>query len=165
MEAPATRRRRLGSSPLCRGLTEPELDQILLIAEDVVVPKGGHVFKQGDLADALFFIARGRVQITKDAQPLATLGIGEVLGELSLFGGGHKRSASAQAESEVLVVRIPTRAFRKLIEAWNVAAMKIVCNLTEQLAERLVAINEKLVAASKSTKAKEERTAVQIWKL
>lgn len=164
MEAPATRRRRLGSSPLCRGLTEPELDEILAIAEDRVVPKGEFVFKQGDHADALFFIARGRVQISKDTQALAALGIGEVLGELSLFGGGHKRSASAKAESEVLVVRIPSRSFRKLLEVWNVATMKIVCNLTEQITERMVALNEKLIAATKTAKTKTD-PPLQIWKL
>ncbi len=165
MEAPHTRRRRLGTSPLCRGLTEPELDEILVIAEDRLVPKGEFVFKQGDLADALFFIARGRVQISKDTQALAALGVGEVLGELSLFGGGHKRSASAKAETEVLAVRIPSRAFRKLLDVWNVAAMKIVCNLSEQITERLVALNEKLVAATQTSKADESRTPLQIWKL
>ncbi|MBS1153785.1 MAG: hypothetical protein H6Q89_5483 [Myxococcaceae bacterium] len=165
MDAPHTRRRRLGASPLCRGLTEAELDEILAIAEDRQVAKGAHVFKQGDLADALFFIAQGRVQITKDEHALAALGTGEVLGELSLFGGGHRRSASARAESEVLVVRIPSRTFRKLLEVWNVGAMKIVCNLSEQLTERLVTLNEKLVAATKSTRADAQRAQLQSWKL
>lgn len=160
MEAPHTRRRRLASSPLCRGFTEGDLDEILQIAEDRVVPKGELIFKQGDLADAMFLIARGRVEISKDAQVLATLGIGEVLGELSLFGGGHKRSASAKAESEVMVVRLPTRAFRKLLEAWNVAAMKITCNLAEQLTERVVALNEKLIAATKKAEH-----PLHAWKL
>ncbi len=164
MEAPHTRRRRLASSPLCRGLTDAELDEILLIAEDRVVPKGDHVFSQGDLADAIFFIGRGRVEITKDTQVLASLGIGEVLGELSLFGGGHKRSASARAETEVMVVRIPSRAFRKLLDGWNVAAMKIVCNLTEQLTERMVALNDKLIAATKSSKP-DAKTPLQMWRL
>lgn len=163
MEAPHTRRRRLASSPLCRGFNEPDLDQILLIAEDVVVPKGGHVFKQGELADAMFFIARGRVEISKDDQVLASLGIGEVLGELSLFGGGHKRSASAKAETEVMVVRLPTRAFRKLLEQWNVAAMKITCNLAEQLTERVVALNEKLIAATKGPRP--SAPPLHLWKL
>lgn len=165
MDAPNTRRRKLGSSPQCRGLTDAELDEILLIAEERMIPKGGHVFKQGDLADAMFFIAKGRVQITKDAHVLAALGTGEVLGELSLFGGGHKRSASAQAESDVVVVRIPSRPFRKLLEVWNVGAMKIVCNLTEQLTDRLVAVSEKLVAVTKATKTNEQRAAVPSWKL
>ena len=143
-----------------RGRFQPRA--ILAISEDRTVMKGDFVFKQGELADALFFIARGRVEISKDAQVLASLGTGEVLGELSLFGGGHKRSATAKAESETVVVRIPSRPFRKLLDVWNVGAMKIVCNLSEQITERMVALNEKLIAATKTTRA---APPLQSWKL
>jgi CRP/FNR family cyclic AMP-dependent transcriptional regulator len=165
VDAPYVRRRRLSSSPLCRGLSETELDEILAIAEDVEVQNGKNVFKQGDPADSLFFVARGRIEISKDGQVLASLGIGEVLGELSVLGGSHKRSATARATTEVLVVRIATRTFRKLLEEWNVAAMKIVVNLAEQLTERMVSLNDKLIAANK----KDERPVVPVphshWKL
>jgi CRP-like cAMP-binding protein len=165
MESQNTRRLRLGASPLCRGLTDPELDVLLTIAEDRTVPRGAHVFKHGDLADGLFFIAKGHVQVlAKEGQPLALLSGGDVLGELSLFGGGHRRSASARAESDVIVVWIPVRPFRKLLEAWNVAAMKVVCNLTEQLAERFVVLSEKLVATSKPTSG-DPKAHVPHWKL
>jgi CRP-like cAMP-binding protein len=138
------RRRRLSSSPLCRGLTEAEVDEVLAISQDVTVPAGGFVFKQGELADGMFFIGRGRVEVTRDGQVLATLGIGEVLGELSVMGGGYKRSASAKAMSEVVAARIGVKDFRRMLEAWNVAAMKITVNLAYQLTERMVSLNEKL---------------------
>ncbi len=165
MDSPSIRRLRLSSSPLCRGLTDAELDSVLAVAEDRVVARGEHVFKQGDVADGLFFIARGRVQIVIDAQVVTVLNAGDVLGELSLFGGGHRRSAAAKAETELLVVWVPARPFRKMLEAWNVAAMKIVCNLTEQLTERFVALNEKLVAATRASKPEERASAVASWKL
>ncbi len=159
------RRLRLNSSPLCRGLTEPELDTILAIAEDRVVARGDTIFKQGDVSDGLFFIARGRVQIVIEAQVLTVLGPGDVLGELSLFGGGHRRSATAKAEGEVLVVWVPARPFRKLLEAWDLAALKIVCNLTEQLAERFLVLSDKFVAATRSARPDEQRAPVPSWKL
>ncbi len=165
MEPLHTRRRRLSASPLCRGLTETELDQVLQVTEEVTVKSGDHVFKQGELADGLFFIARGRVQVSKDGQPLAELGIGEVLGELSVLGGGHKRSASAKAMSETLVMRIPTKSFRKLLEVWNVAAMKITVNLAYQLTERVVTINEKMLEATKAQKQAAARLPQMQWKL
>jgi CRP-like cAMP-binding protein len=159
------RRRRLGSSPLCRGLNEAELDQVLAVTEELTIKAGDHVFKQGDLADGIFFIARGRVEVSKDGQGLAELGIGEVLGELSVLGGSHKRSASAKAQSETLVMRIPTKSFRKLLEAWNVAAMKITVNLAYQLTERLVTINEKMLEVTKAQKASAARGPHTPWKL
>jgi CRP-like cAMP-binding protein len=159
------RRKRLESSPLCRGLTEAELDQVLGITQEVTIKSGGWVFKQGEPADALFFIARGRVEVSKDEQALATLGIGEVLGELSVLGGGHQRSAAAKALSETLVMRIATRDFRKLLEQWNVAAMKITVNLAYQLTERVVSINEKMLELSKAQKATAARLPLHSWKL
>jgi CRP/FNR family transcriptional regulator, cyclic AMP receptor protein len=163
MEPLDVRRRRLSSSPLCRGLNESELDEMLAIIEDVVVPGGGYVFKQGDIADGLFFIGRGRVEVTRDGQLLATLGIGEVLGELSVLGGGYKRSASAKALSEVVAARVSMKAFRKLLEEWNVAAMKITVNLAHQLTERMVALNEKVLEATKKKDA--VTPTLHPWKL
>lgn len=162
MDPLPVRRKRLGSSPLCRGLTETELDQVLAVTQELIIKSGDHVFKQGDLADGIFFIARGRVDVSKDGQPLATLGIGEVLGELSVLGGGHKRSAAAKAQSETLVLRIGTKDFRLLLEKWNVAAMKITVNLAYQLTERLVSINEKMLEL---TKAKQAQAHHLHWKL
>lgn len=159
------RRKRLGASPLCRGLDEKELDQVLQVTHELTVKTGDHVFKQGDLADGLFFIARGRVEVQKDGQSLTQLGIGEVLGELSVLGGGHKRSASAKALSETLVMRIGTRDFRKLLEQWNVAAMKITVNLAYQLSERLVSNTEKMLEATKAQKASAARLPQMHWKL
>ncbi len=164
MEPLHDRRKRLGSSPLCRGLSDSELDQVLHVTEERTVKSGDHVFKQGDVADGLFFIARGRVEVTKDGQRLTELGIGEVLGELSVLGGTHKRSASAKALSETLVMRIGTRDFRKLLEEWNVAAMKITVNLAYQLTERMVNITEKMLEVKK-----EQKSAARVhpthWKL
>lgn len=160
-------RRLLSNSPLCRGLTESELDEVLAIAEAKKVASGDIVFKQGEVADALFFIARGSVEVTKDGQVLARLGSGEVLGELSVFGSTYVRSADAKALVEVEALKLPTRDFRKLLDGWNVAALKVVSNLAHQLSERIVVLNEKLVAATKAKKADagEARAALQNWKL
>lgn len=162
-------RRKLGASPAVRGLTTPELDEIIALAESRVVPPGDFVFKQGDLADALLIIVQGRVEVVKNEQVLATLGIGEVLGELSLFGGTQRRSAAAKATSETLLLRIPSKAFRRLLDASNVAALKVVCNVAHQIAERLTILNEKLIEARKPAKgapgSHELGSALHGWKL
>lgn len=135
---------------------------MLAISRDLRVEANEFVFKQGDPSDALLFIGLGRVEVSRDGQVLATLGIGEALGELSVLGGGYKRSASAKALSEVVAVRVDIREFRKLIEKWNVAAMKITVNLAHQLSERMTALTERVVAAEKK---KEPTTSLPHWKL
>lgn len=165
MESRDTLRRRLSNSPVCSGLNEKELDELLGLAESRLVPMSDVVFKQGDPADSMCFIAQGRVEVAKDGEVLATLGIGEVLGELSLFGGVSRRSATARALSETLVLIVPTRGFKKLLDASSVAALKVVSNLAFQMAERLVVLNEKLVAATKKEKgAASAKPQVPNWK-
>jgi len=159
-------RRLLKTSPLCRGLSDAELDELLAISKARKVAPGERIFKQGDVASDLFLIARGSVEVTKDGQKLAQLGSGEVLGELSLFGSTYVRSADAKTMTEVEALEVPTRDFRKLLEAWNVAALKVVSNLAHQLSERIVVLNEKLVAVTKKKDgAGEARAALQTWKL
>jgi len=159
-------RRMLSRSPLCKGLSEAELDELLTISEARKVAAGELLFQQGDVANVLFLLARGSVEITKDGQKLAQLGSGEVLGELSVFGSTYVRSADAKAMTEVEALEVPTRAFRKLLDAWNVAALKVVSNLAHQLSERIVTLNEKLVAATKRpSDGGEARAALQNWKL
>lgn len=162
MDAPHVRRKRLSSSPLCRGLNDAELDEVLAISRDVTVEAGDFVFKQGEPSDALLFIGRGRVEISRDGEALATLGIGEALGELSVLGRGYKRSASAKALSEVVAVRVELREFRKLLDAWNVAAMKITVNLAHQLSERMADLTERVVAEKKKKGAP---PSLPHWKL
>lgn len=164
MEPVHVRRKRLGASPLCRGLSEAELDQVLQVTAEHTIKAGDHLFKQGEVADGIFFIARGRIAVSKDGQGLAELGIGEVLGELSVLGGSHKRSATAKALSETLVMRIGTRDFRKLLEVWNVAAMKITVNLAYQLTERMMNLTEKMLDARKEQRAA-ARSLPTHWKL
>jgi len=167
-ESPESLRRKLSASPVVRGLTTPELDEVIALAEARLVQPGDYVFKQGDLADALLIIMQGRVEVAKADQVLATLGIGEVLGELSLFGGTQRRSAAARATSETQVLRIPSKSFRKLLDASNVAALKVVCNVAHQIAERLSILNEKLIEArkpSKTTPVPGELKALHGWKL
>lgn len=69
--------------------------------------RGETIIKEGDIADRAFIINKGQVKIQKlrdDGQffELATIGPGQVFGEMCLFGL-EKRSATVVALSEVQV--------------------------------------------------------------
>ncbi len=140
--------RKLASSPICRSLTESEIETIFAIAEERHVPKGTYVFEEGQPAEVLMVIAMGRVEITRQKRVLATPGIGDVLGELSLFSYTHKRSASARALTDVTVLSVSSVRFRKLVEADNLAALKVVNNLAHQMSDRVLALTDMVLAAS-----------------
>jgi CRP/FNR family cyclic AMP-dependent transcriptional regulator len=81
--------------------------------------RGEVLFHIGDPGDALFVIVSGEVKIslpsdTGEEAILATLGPGEVFGELALLDGSP-RSASASALVATETVVLPRERFRELI--------------------------------------------------
>lgn len=81
--------------------------------------RGEVIFHVGDPGDALFVIVSGEVKIslpseTGDEAILATLGAGDVFGELALLDGAP-RSASATALSATDAVVLPRDRFREVI--------------------------------------------------
>lgn len=81
--------------------------------------KGHVIFSQGDPADALFYIEKGRVQLTtvssqaKEAV-IGLLGAGDFFGE-SVLAGQSTRIATAVALSDSVIVRMERESFRRLL--------------------------------------------------
>ncbi len=78
--------------------------------------KGATIFYEGDPGDAMFIVESGSVGIFKAVEGesirLATLGNGELFGEMAIIDGG-KRMASAVAEEDSVVLKVP----REMLEA------------------------------------------------
>jgi CRP-like cAMP-binding protein len=101
---------------LARGTTTPRFDPhdfLATVGEGrtlFVCPKGGVIFAQGDQADAIFFIHKGKVRLTvvSHAGKEATIGLvseGSFFGEGSLAGQAHRTgSATAMTNCELLRV-------------------------------------------------------------
>ena len=82
--------------------------------------RGGEVLlREGDVADALFLIAEGRVRVTSrrdDGTPqvLAELGRGELVGEMALVTN-EPRSATVTAVRDSLLYELPADTFLALV--------------------------------------------------
>lgn len=76
-----------------------------------VLKKGEKIFSKGDDADEAFLIVSGQVEITEAS---VTLGPGEIFGEMALFTGRKRRTASAVCASDVRVLFITYEAFEQL---------------------------------------------------
>jgi CRP/FNR family transcriptional regulator len=95
----------LARVPLLSGLEPSELERIAQVAIPRSFPKGARVFHEGDRTDACYVIRAGEVRVTREhpdgrAIALATLGPGELVGELAMLDGGV-RSASVEALTDV----------------------------------------------------------------
>jgi CRP/FNR family transcriptional regulator len=125
--------------PLLAGLDDDELDRIAQVAIPRSYPKGARVFHEGDESDACYVIRSGEVRVTREhsdgrAIALATLGSGEIVGELAMLDG-EVRSASVEALTDVELLAIAARDMRALLERNPEITAKLVIALTRRVRE------------------------------
>lgn len=161
MSIPASLLKKLVQIPIFQGLTVPEAAEFFEVALEQTIEKGRTVFREGDEGDALFVILSGEVSITKKSVELATLSTHAVVGEMSLVSPGDTRSATALAKTDIAVLKIPSKRVQKLIKGDHLASLKVVANLAQVMAQRLGAINDRLVSgdSKKKPEAKKEELA------
>ena len=104
-------REALAAIPFFAGLDPEALDRLAGTMRSRRFRRGEVIFHLGDPGDALFVIVTGDVKISLPSETgeeaiLATLGPGEVFGELALLDGAP-RSASATALSATEIVELP----------------------------------------------------------
>ena len=106
----------LKSFYLFNGVTSNDLQALEAIVERKVYIAGDHVYDEGDVADALFLIEMGTVDIVPRGKEMvfATIGSGQGFGELAFFERGT-RPASATARERTYLVRIPYERLSKLL--------------------------------------------------
>ena len=140
---------RFATSMLCRGLTESEVESLFALCEVRKFAAGATMFVEGQPADALWVLLDGDVEITRQGKVLAEVGPGAALGELSLFRAVPTRSATVTAICKATALRISGPQFQKRLVRHDLAALKVVSNLAHQMADRLAAINERLISGGK----------------
>ena len=83
------------------------------------MPAGSNVVLQGELGDALYVIEQGSVEVlvnespTSTARKVATLGAGDIFGEMALLGD-KRRSATVRAISDISLVVLSAESWRVL---------------------------------------------------
>ena len=92
---------------LFTGVSSNDLDALEAITDRRAYTAGEFIFSEGDVADALFIIEAGTVNIVPKGKEVifATLGSGQGFGELAFFDRGT-RPASASACERGYVLRI-----------------------------------------------------------
>ena len=92
--------------------------------------KSQPIFSQGDRADAVFFVHRGKVKLTVLSRQgkqavIALLGPGDFFGEVGLLGARWQRTATVVATSPMRVLVVARRQFRELLFAAPTVAARI----------------------------------------
>jgi CRP/FNR family transcriptional regulator, cyclic AMP receptor protein len=136
-EADQTAVELLKSVTLFADLEEGELKRFSQVAVPRTFPAGTRVFHEGDDSDACYIVKEGSFRVTREhsdgrAITLATLGPGEIFGELAMLDG-DKRSASAEALSEGELLALPANDVRALLARHPEISLKLVAGLVRRL--------------------------------
>lgn len=136
-EADQTAVELLKSVTLFADLEEGELERFSHVAVPRTFPAGTRVFHEGDDSDACYIVKEGSFRVTREhsdgrAITLATLGPGEIFGELAMLDG-DKRSASAEALSEGELLALPANDVRALLARHPEISLKLVAGLVRRL--------------------------------
>src|ERR687885_881078 len=94
--------------PLFAKLKGKTLQEVASIADEIDLPKGKEMARQGDRGREFFILLDGEAEVRKDGRRVNTLGKGDFFGEISLVTK-LPRTASVTAATPVRVLVINDR--------------------------------------------------------
>lgn len=96
----------------------PALEQLAAGLRPRHVPAGEVIYAQGDAADGCFVIESGRADVLGDGLPIATVGPGELVGEIALLR--HvRRTATVRAVTEMDLRLLDVDRFVCVVTGWE----------------------------------------------
>ena len=115
--------------------------EIAAVMQPLNLPGGARLFDQGELGDALYIVAHGRLRVTVPAERgrrrvIAELGRGESVGEMSLLTG-ERRSARVEAIRDSVLLSLSRTAFSQVVERHPRVMMQLARQLVERLKDSL----------------------------
>ncbi len=100
-------------------LSDPQLRKIRKLLKERHIDQNQVIFRQGDLADALYIVLAGRIRIsvnnpTGNEKVLNFAGVGDVVGEMGLLSG-DPRSATATTSTDAILLQLRKADFDSLL--------------------------------------------------
>ncbi|MDQ7011567.1 MAG: cyclic nucleotide-binding domain-containing protein [Mariprofundaceae bacterium] len=114
----------LASSPLFETLPEAVRDNLLKKSETVTLAPGEMLIKEGEFNYHLYLLVRGSVRIETAGEAVATLGTGNVVGEISTTGLSTP-VANVIAETVIEAVAFPIEEINETALEYPVFAEKM----------------------------------------
>ncbi|MCP3672702.1 MAG: cyclic nucleotide-binding domain-containing protein [Gammaproteobacteria bacterium] len=141
----------LTKSPLTKGLTQTEIEQLLTICEDLTYKSGECIIKEDATNRDLYIIYDGLLTIEVDTGgkkssqgvKIGTIRGAGIVGELS-FIDGRRRSADVVAKNDVQLLHIPYDTLTALMEQNNHIGYCIMQNTAKQICEHVRCANYEL---------------------
>jgi CRP-like cAMP-binding protein len=122
----------LHSIPLFASFDRRHLERLGMLTEEVDVPPGKVLMRQGEHGDDLMVVVSGGVGVERDGERIRFLGPGEFFGEIALIERGP-RSATVTAEAPTRLLVVNHRDFHALMEEFPEVAAQVLLTLAHRL--------------------------------
>ena len=100
--------------------------------EFMIVPAGQVIFQKGGIADQMYVVIEGEVEITIDGKFLDITGVGGIVGEMALIDSSP-RSATAIAKTECKLVTVDQKRFIFLVQQTPNFAINVMKIMVERI--------------------------------
>jgi CRP/FNR family transcriptional regulator, cyclic AMP receptor protein len=104
----------------------------------VSIKKGDFIFHEGDEADVMYMIHKGKVQISKGIgtfdEKIRILGEGEFIGEMAVINS-MPRSANAMAVEDCVLIKMDRESFDKTVQKNHEFSVSVIQLLSDRLRE------------------------------
>jgi CRP/FNR family transcriptional regulator, cyclic AMP receptor protein len=118
--------------PLFAGCSKNELRQVASLADEIDLPAGMQLTKEGSSGKEFVVIVEGGADVHRRGQKLRSLGSGDFLGEIALVTGAP-RTATVTTTTATRALVIAAPSFRTLLR--NTPSMQL--KVLDALASRL----------------------------
>jgi CRP-like cAMP-binding protein len=103
------------SVPLFEHCSQRDLDQIASIADEIDLPEGKELTREGKPGREFFVLIEGDADVRKGNRRINRLGPGDFFGEIALVTN-RPRTATVLAKSPVRALVVTARDFKQLLE-------------------------------------------------
>ena len=137
---------KLRESPFFEDFHDVALWELVRIGTWRTLAAGTAVIREGDIGDALYFLADGEVDVSLSGKLLASVKAGRCFGEMLYFAEpGQRRTTTATARADITVLEVKAEAMRAASDACQAALNKACMRV---LIERLAYSNQRLAQAA-----------------
>jgi CRP/FNR family transcriptional regulator, cyclic AMP receptor protein len=121
---------RLKQIPFFSNLSDDEAHRLAAFATETSVAEGQILMKQGDYSTELIAIEEGTADVTQDEKTIASLGPGDLIGEMGLFDR-KPRNADVIATSPMRVMKLTHWEIRRMSDETVERIKKIIAKRSE----------------------------------
>ena len=118
--------------PLFGGLDQRHLERLGMLTEEVDVPAGKVLMRQGELGEDLMLIYSGLVTVERDGKQINKLGPGQFFGEIALIQGGP-RTATVTVETPCRLLVVNHRDFHALMDEFPEVETRVLLALAQRI--------------------------------